>query len=59
MLTREHWVRGRPGNGRASSRWKTLSTAATARPLFFELDQSELLPAAQAALQRNAEWMQR
>jgi peptidoglycan-associated lipoprotein len=28
-------------------------------PVFFDLDQSELLPAGQATLQQNADWMQR
>ena len=28
-------------------------------PVYFELDQSELRPAGQAALQQNAEWMRR
>ncbi len=36
-----------------------LNASAPLGPVFFELDQSELLPAGQAALQRNAQWMQR
>lgn len=36
-----------------------LNASAPLGPVFFELDQSDLLPAGQAALQRNAEWMQR
>ena len=36
-----------------------LNDSAPLAPVFFELDQSDLLPAAQATLQRNAEWMQR
>ena len=36
-----------------------LNDSAPLAPVFFELDQSELMPAGQATLQRNAEWMQR
>ncbi len=36
-----------------------LNDSAPLAPVYFELDQSELLPAGQATLQRNAEWMQR
>ena len=36
-----------------------LNASAPLAPVFFELDQSDLLPAGQAALQRNATWMQR
>ena len=36
-----------------------LNSSAPLAPVYFELDQSELLPAGQATLQRNAEWMQR
>ena len=36
-----------------------LNASAPLAPVFFELDQSELLPAGQAALQRNVQWLQR
>ena len=36
-----------------------LNASAPLAPVFFDLDQSDLLPAGQATLQRNAEWMQR
>ena len=36
-----------------------LNDSAPLAAVFFELDQSELMPAGQATLQRNAEWMQR
>ncbi|MBM62824.1 MAG: peptidoglycan-associated lipoprotein [Acidobacteria bacterium] len=36
-----------------------LNATSPLGPVFFELDQSELLPAGQAALQGNAEWMSR
>ena len=36
-----------------------LNDSAPLAPVYFELDQSELMPAGQAALQRNAEWLQR
>ena len=36
-----------------------LNDSAPLEPVYFELDQSEVLPAGQAALQRNAEWMRR
>ena len=36
-----------------------LNDSSPLAPVFFELDQSTLMPAGQAILQRNAEWMQR
>ena len=36
-----------------------LNAAVPLGPVYFELDQSELRPAGQAALQQNAEWMSR
>ena len=36
-----------------------LNGSSPLEAVFFELDQSEVLPAGQAVLQRNAEWMER
>ena len=36
-----------------------LNSTSPLDSVFFELDQSQLLPAGQAALRRNVEWMQR
>ena len=36
-----------------------LNASSPLAPVFFELDQSTLMPAGQATLQRNAEWMRR
>ncbi len=36
-----------------------LNSTSPLDSVFFDLDQSEILPAGQAALQRNADWMRR